>query len=66
MIVYILLTLKKKDSTYNEEVYIGWQTERMSLLQAINAYKNIDNDTIIKTRLEDKKVDNKSCYVVQF
>ncbi|MBT7897129.1 MAG: redoxin domain-containing protein [Flavobacteriales bacterium] len=59
-------TLKKKDSTYNEEVYIGWQTERMSLSQAINAYKNIDNDTIIKTRLEDEKVDNKSCYVVQF
>ncbi|MBC8265615.1 MAG: redoxin domain-containing protein [Flavobacteriales bacterium] len=58
--------LRDKDSTYNEDVYIGWQEERMSLSQEISAYKSIDNDTIIKTRLEDEKVNNKSCYVVQF
>ena len=58
--------LRDKDSTYNEDVYIGWREERMSLSQEISAYKSIDNDTIIKTRLEDEKVNNKSCYVVQF
>ncbi len=58
--------LRKKDSTYNEDIYIGWQEERMSLSQEISAYKSIDNDTVVKTRLEDEKVNNKSCYVVQF